>query len=150
MKKLIIVCSAACCLAAHAQFDMVQEQQRCTNAIAMDADLLGLVLFPAGDTTPSARDRAMLAALLAEVNRRDPERKKTVLTIGHADQPGGDELNMRLSLERSKAVSAEFLKQDPTRTAILQVGCGQSQLLLPQTAEGGHPHNRRVEVRLVP
>lgn len=150
MKNLFIVCSATFCLAAQAEINMAHEQQQCTNAITTDADLIGLVLFATGDRTPSARARIMLASFLAEINRRDPERKRTVFTIGHADQPGGDELNMRLSIERSKAVAAELLKQDPTRTTILQVGCGQGQLLLPQTAEGGHPHNRRVEVRFVP
>lgn len=150
MKNLVVVCSSAFCVAAHAQINLVQEQQRCINTIATDADLIGVVLFPTGGATPSAKDRAVLSGFLAEISRRDPERKKTVLTIGHADQPAGDELNMRLSLERSKAVSAELLKQDPARTAIMQVGCGRGQLLLPQLAEGGHPHNRRVEVRLVP
>jgi outer membrane protein OmpA-like peptidoglycan-associated protein len=148
MKKMFLICSALFCLASMAQTTQDVENQRCATAIAADTDLIGLILFPSGDTTPTAKDRVMMSALLGEVNRRDPAKLRTVIMVGHADQPGGEDFNMQLSLQRSKNVAAELLKLDPARTAASVVGCGQTNILVPQKAEGGHPHNRRVEIRL--
>ncbi len=69
-----------------------------------------------------------------------------VTLTGHTDRSGSEQYNMALSLRRAEAVKANMIKQGIPASAIVVIGKGESQPLVP-TADGvREPQNRRVEI----
>ena len=65
---------------------------------------------------------------------------------GHTDRSGSEQYNMALSLRRAEAVKANMIRQGIPANAIVVIGKGESQPLVP-TADGvREPQNRRVEI----
>ena len=75
-------------------------------------------------------------------------RKYSVTIIGHTDDQGGEEYNLRLSRERAKAVLEYLVNQgiDPSR--LTSVGKGKSDPVADNSTEEGRALNRRTEIRL--
>ncbi len=93
------------------------------------------------DLTDRARQivaEAAKAATRVQVTR--------IEVAGHADRTGSDGYNMRLSLRRAQAVSAELVRLGVPRGSITTQGFGERNLAV-QTADGvREPQNRRVEI----
>jgi outer membrane protein OmpA-like peptidoglycan-associated protein len=69
-----------------------------------------------------------------------------VTLTGHTDRSGSEQYNMALSLRRAEAVKASMIRQGIPASAIVVIGKGESQPLVP-TADGvREPQNRRVEI----
>ncbi len=69
-----------------------------------------------------------------------------VTLTGHTDRSGSEQYNLALSLRRAEAVKANMIKQGVPASAIVVIGKGESQNLVP-TADGvREPQNRRVEI----
>ncbi len=93
------------------------------------------------DLTDRARQivaEAAKAATRVQVTR--------IEVAGHADRTGPDGYNMRLSLRRAQAVSAELVRLGVPRSSITTQGFGERNPPV-QTADGvREPQNRRVEI----
>jgi outer membrane protein OmpA-like peptidoglycan-associated protein len=69
-----------------------------------------------------------------------------VTLTGHTDRSGSEQYNMALSLRRAEAVKANMIRQGIPASAIVVIGKGESQPLVP-TADGvREPQYRRVEI----
>ena len=69
-----------------------------------------------------------------------------VTLTGHTDRSGSEQYNQALSVRRGEAVKAAMIRQGIPASAIVVVGRGESQNLVP-TADGvREPQNRRVEI----
>ncbi len=69
-----------------------------------------------------------------------------VTLTGHTDRSGSEQYNMALSLRRAEAVKAAMIRDGIPASAIVVIGKGESQPLVP-TADGvREPQNRRVEI----
>jgi len=108
-----------------------------TNAFIIFFDWDRSVLTPqAKDTVKQASDQ-----FKAKGNAR-------VTLTGHADRSGSDQYNMALSLRRGAATKDELVRNGVPANAIVIIGKGESQPLVP-TADGvREPQNRRVEIVL--
>ena len=107
-------------------------------------------------TTPSHMvffdfDRADLTAVAlgtirqAATSARNGRATKIQLT-GHADRAGSDNYNMALSLRRANAVKSALIKEGIAEQAIVVIGRGEGEPLVP-TADGvPQPQNRRVVI----
>ena len=74
--------------------------------------------------------------------------KARITATGHADKSGPDAYNMALSLRRANVTKDELIRDGVPAAAIVVVGRGESQPLVP-TADGvREPQNRRVEIVL--
>jgi outer membrane protein OmpA-like peptidoglycan-associated protein len=69
-----------------------------------------------------------------------------VTLTGHTDRSGSEQYNQALSVRRGEAVKAAMIRQGIPASAIVVIGRGESQNLVP-TADGvREPQNRRVEI----
>jgi outer membrane protein OmpA-like peptidoglycan-associated protein len=69
-----------------------------------------------------------------------------ITLTGHTDRSGSEQYNMALSLRRAEAVKANMIRQGIPANAIVVIGKGETQPLVP-TADGvREPQNRRVEI----
>jgi outer membrane protein OmpA-like peptidoglycan-associated protein len=67
---------------------------------------------------------------------------------GHTDRAGSEQYNMALSLRRANAVKQVLISEGIPADAIVVIGRGESQPLVP-TADGvREAQNRRVEIIL--
>ena len=84
---------------------------------------------------------------LLELLRRYPDFRLRV--IGHTDNTGRPQVNLRLSRERAAAVVAWLVARgiDPGRTIAL--GYGATQPIADNATEVGRARNRRIEIRNV-
>lgn len=76
-------------------------------------------------------EKAAVELLEAIKDQHPPQ----VTIVGHTDERGDADYNMRLSDQRAKAV-AEFLKQNGVGTQIITVAKGKSEPLQPSNTEG--------------
>jgi len=94
--------------------------------------------------TPSAR---------AEINNLTPVLQKYPKTIiqvvGHTDNRGSYEYNLKLSEARARSV-AQILKRNGISNPIYAKGCSFSKPLVPNTNSANWALNRRVEIYLYP
>jgi OmpA-OmpF porin, OOP family len=97
--------------------------------------------FDKSDITPEA-DRVIVQAAN---NARTATVTRITLT-GHADRSGPVAYNQRLSERRANAVAARLVREGIPPSAIVTIGRGETQPLVP-TADGvREPQNRRVEI----
>ena len=88
---------------------------------------------------------AALDGVLAEIARRPvPD----VLVVGHTDARGSDAVNDPLSRQRAEVVRRALIARGVAAEAILTVGRGKREPVVP-TADGvAEPLNRRVEIEV--
>jgi OmpA-OmpF porin, OOP family len=71
-----------------------------------------------------------------------------VTAVGHTDRSGPESYNLALSLRRANAVKEALVRDGVPAAAIMVIGKGETQPLVP-TADGvREPQNRRVEIVL--
>ena len=89
------------------------------------------------------RNLAVLAATLANPQFTDDR----FILIGHADQRGGADHNLTLSIERAQSVRRTMVKMEPALAGRLSAaGLGESKLLSTGNNHEAHQINRRLEV----
>ncbi len=105
--------------------------------------------FVSGSTQldPSTRSNVnVLASTLAD----DDFSGQNFLLVGHADNVGEEDVNLRLSERRAVAIYEAITSLQPTLTDRIQTaGRGEEQLLSLGLSDADHRVNRRVEVILL-
>jgi len=69
--------------------------------------------------------------------------------IGHTDNVGNDEDNLRLSVKRAKSVYDYFTKNQIDKSRLTYEGRGESEPIVPNDTPQGKIQNRRVEIELL-
>lgn len=90
-------------------------------------------------------ESAQAIAEIAKLLKSDPGLK--VHVVGHTDNVGGIESNIKLSQNRADAVVQELVKNQGIAASRLRAfGCGQFAPVLSNDTEDGRAKNRRVEL----
>lgn len=112
---------------------------------AAPSPLSDLFLFPVGEAVITDAGQALLVRVAAHLQRH-PE-LTAVRVAGHADDTGGDEVNLRLSERRARVV-IEALHALGVDRARLQIEYfGKSRPRKPGQSAEARRENRRVEIR---
>jgi OmpA-OmpF porin, OOP family len=69
-----------------------------------------------------------------------------VTATGHTDTMGAPRYNMALSIRRANAVRDVLVREGIPASAIVVIGRGETQLLVPTPDQTREPRNRRVEI----
>ncbi|MPW43405.1 OmpA family protein [Acinetobacter guerrae] len=75
---------------------------------------------------------------------------RKVKIVGHTDNIGAAQYNLKLSRERAQSVANIFLAHGFQSQNIQIIGRGAEQPLLPNTTEDNRAANRRVAVIIIP
>lgn len=67
---------------------------------------------------------------------------------GHTDSTGGDQLNLKLSTKRARAVADYFVSCGIDATRVTSEGYGKTRPIAPNNTKEGRAKNRRVEIRI--
>ena len=108
------------------------------------ADAITNLEFDLGKATIRAKSYTTLnrvAALLTEKNF-------SLKLAGHTDNTGSDQLNMRLSKDRTESVKAYLVSQGANASRIEAIGFGEGQPIATNNTLEGRQQNRRVEFTL--
>jgi outer membrane protein OmpA-like peptidoglycan-associated protein len=102
----------------------------------------GGVLFASGKNTllPSAQTRLKA---VAEALKED---QRSILIVGHTDDRGADQMNLRLSGERADAVMKFLVQQGVPESRMRTQGMGEAQPIASNRTPEGRANNRRVEI----
>jgi outer membrane protein OmpA-like peptidoglycan-associated protein len=119
---------------------MVKEEER-----GMVITLSGEVLFETGKATllPIARQRLTQVA-----NALKESTDKTITILGHTDNRGSDDFNLRLSQDRADAVRQFLISQDIEPSRVRAEGKGEREPIAENRSPEGRANNRRVEIVL--
>ncbi len=110
-------------------------------------DSLSGVTFPAEKTELSEESQL---ALKEAVETLKALPKGSIIEIGgYTDEPGGEEHNKQLALQRAEAIRQYLIKQGLSAAALKTKGYGTSQPLADSQTELGKAQNRRIEFRVV-
>jgi len=104
------------------------------------------MMFATNSATPTPSARAEIQNMLP-VFRKYPN--MIIQTVGHTDNRGSYDYNLRLSEQRAVAVG-NILKNSGIPNPIYSKGCSFSKPLVPNTNSRNWALNRRVEVYLYP
>lgn len=89
----------------------------------------------------------------ADLNRlRDLLKKNTAMKIeiqGHTDALGGDEANLKLSLERAKSCADYLIDQGISTSQVSFKGLGETKPIADNATEEGRQKNRRVTFQIL-
>jgi len=100
------------------------------------------VEFETGSSTLLESSYGLLDRV-AEILKRHPRLK--LIVEGHTDDVGGDEYNLRLSLERAGSVKQYLATKGVWPDFIKVFGYGKRRPITKDTSERGRALNRRVE-----
>ena len=82
---------------------------------------------------------------IANLLKSDPELK--IVVVGHTDNKGSVESNLKLSQDRAQAVMQSLIRdQNIVSSRLRAYGCGQFAPVASNDAEDGRAKNRRVEL----
>lgn len=102
------------------------------------------IYFDTGKSTIKP-ESAQAIAEIAKLLKSDPNLK--VHVVGHTDNVGGVDSNIKLSQSRAEAVMQALVRDNGIAAARLRAfGCGQFAPVLSNDAEEGRAKNRRVEL----
>jgi len=104
------------------------------------------MMFATNSAIPTPSARAEIQNMLP-VFRKYPN--MIIQTVGHTDNRGGYQYNLRLSENRASSVG-NILKNGGINNPIYSKGCSFSKPIVPNTNSRNWPLNRRVEVYLYP
>lgn len=107
---------------------------------------LSKVVFEAGsaELATSSEDALEQLVQLLQANPR-----LRIRVIGHTDNTGRAEVNLRISGERAESVAAYLESRSVTPTQIIARGYGATQPIADNNSEAGRARNRRIEVSYV-
>jgi OOP family OmpA-OmpF porin len=83
---------------------------------------------------------------LDELSAYIVKNKKSLQLIGHTDDQGSDEYNLKLSQDRANAVKSYL--ESKGATSITAVGKGESEPIADNSTADGRSKNRRVEFKI--
>jgi outer membrane protein OmpA-like peptidoglycan-associated protein len=107
------------------------------------APLIAIVYFASGSSALEPASALELDKAVAEIRRRD---SRDVSIDGHTDTTGDPQSNLRISLERARAVQ-EYLVRAGVKVEWMTVSYhGKGNPLVPTADNVDEPRNRRVEV----
>jgi outer membrane protein OmpA-like peptidoglycan-associated protein len=107
-----------------------------------------------GDVTFDKGSAIVKPGLYAEINRlarvlaQYPE--AVIRVEGYTDSEGSEAYNMKLSIQRAKAVRDLLFKQGTGTRWIAVVGFGETRPIATNDTEAGRQKNRRVEIKVFP
>lgn len=103
-----------------------------------------LFLFPVGEAVITDAGQALLVRLAAHLQKH-PELTRVRLA-GHADDTGGDEVNLRLSERRARVVADALASLGVERARLRVEYFGKSRPRRPGQSAEARRENRRVEI----
>ena len=83
---------------------------------------------------------------IAGLLTKDPSRN--VVLVGHADDTGGKDYNLKLSIERAQAAKRYLIAQGVKEEQIVSYGRGSTQPLNEEAGPEARRKNRRVEIKM--
>jgi outer membrane protein OmpA-like peptidoglycan-associated protein len=105
--------------------------------------LVVIVYFATGSSVLEPTSALELDKAIAEIRRRD---SRDVSIDGHTDTTGDPEGNLRVSLERARAVQEYLVRAGVDADWMTVSYHGKGNLLVPTADNVDEPRNRRVEV----
>ena len=137
--RWLIVCGALLIAVSTAH-----AQQRRIGEVLPDST----VRFRVGSSELNARSKATLDRLAVLLKRRIE--LSPVLLVGHADDRGTDETNLRLSKGRAEGVKAALIARGIRSSRLKTEGVGSREPLTGDVTEAARALNRRVEIWVTP
>lgn len=104
--------------------------------------ILDTIYFKKNRATINPISKPILASI-AHTIKQHPELKRIEIA-GHADDPGSEFHNNRLSLKRAEAVKAFFVKRGIEATRLVVRGYGRKKQVINAKSEEERKRNRRV------
>lgn len=104
--------------------------------------ILRNIEFVTGKSEITNRSERILNNVLSAMNKK-PE--TTFQVVGHTDDIGGEELNMKLSQERAESVKNWLIQHGIDGSRLEPIGKGMNEPLVPNTNDENRQRNRRVE-----
>lgn len=105
--------------------------------------IFGKVQFETNSSKVTARSEPLLDQIAVAL-RTHPEIRH-VRVVGHTDNVGGPEFNLRLSRERANAVERALVRRGVDGRRIDSEGMGEAHPVASNATKGGRAKNRRVE-----
>ena len=72
-----------------------------------------------------------------------------IQVVGHTDDVGDDDANLKLSIDRAMAVEKYLVEKGMKNTRVMSTGYGESKPIAPNETEEGKQQNRRVEFKIL-
>ena len=107
---------------------------------------LGKVLFELNAFAVRDNFKGMLNNIVTQM-QTDPRLKIEV--VGHADDTGGKDYNLKLSIDRAIAVKQYLVNRGVNARRIITYGKGATQPLSSQATNEARQRNRRVEINFI-
>ena len=130
---------------------VLDPEARAREARAAFGDALGrldtaTLAFEPNSASLAPGSEAALGSLV-ELLRRYPEFR--IRVIGHTDNTGRPQVNLRLSRERAAAVVDWLVARGVAPERLIALGYGATQPIADNATEAGRARNRRIEIRNV-
>lgn len=114
---------------------------------SMKINLAGDVSFNSGSALIKDSFQSTLNNVARIINQTPNSR---VVVVGHTDNSGYEESNVRLSLARATSVRDYLVSSGTASSRISTSGRGSSQAIADNSSEAGRAQNRRVEIFVFP
>jgi OmpA-OmpF porin, OOP family len=102
--------------------------------------------FPPGSAEVEPAGHAVVRQVAGNARLVHPAR---IVVAGHADRSGDPVSNRQLSERRARSVAAALVQAGVPSTRISIQAYGDLRPVVPTPEGAGHPHNRRVVIRML-
>ena len=150
MLSLLTLTLSACLGMGSLSYKQVQMLKKQGFVLTEEGWSLGLperLLFDFDQAYISDKNRIQVQKLVQQLHKYN---LKKVRIVGHSDQVGNPEYNLKLSEKRARSVGEVFIANGFTPQNIQIIGRGSSQPLNQANTEAAHAENRRVAIIIVP
>jgi OOP family OmpA-OmpF porin len=130
------------------------ENRRVDLLVVAELRALDTIVFPSA-TLFERRQGSLSAAGLSALEANYTKTKDVLLRasyieiVGHTDNVGSDDYNMKLSEQRAAAVRDFLIKKGVDDTVIITTGMGESMPVASNSTPEGRAQNRHVEVLIL-
>lgn len=107
------------------------------------------VLFETASDQLAIAELDRVSRLAEAIDRLSLSSDSTIYVVGHTDKRGADSNNKLLSERRAKTVATYISSLITTKTKLVAIGNGESELRYPGNTLDSHRRNRRVEILIV-